>query len=171
HLFAGTLCEQSSHHSLEILLRGTAEAAVRKHRDVAFASFDEDLIERHIAELVDDDCSPGHFGMAQQPVQQRGLPAPQKPRDQGNRETALALRRQEKRHGIAGGRWVERRAGPPVSRFLKDGNGFNFNQRTWPRKLWDADGGTHRRLFELQDLVASSPKDTDVCLNIYQVNI
>jgi hypothetical protein len=69
----------------------------------------------------------------------------------------------------AGGeRPSERRA---ANYLLKDGNGFNFDQSTRPRKLWDADGGTHRRLFKFQDFIAGSAEDADVCLNVHQVDI
>jgi hypothetical protein len=63
----------------------TTKAATAQNRDRPVCPLDQSLVERHLAELVDEYSSPSERRLPQHMGQKRGLAASQEAGDQGDR--------------------------------------------------------------------------------------
>ncbi len=70
----------------EIAAQVAAQAAARQHHHVAVDLLDQQMVERDVAEFVDDDGGVAQIRVAQQPVQQRGLAGAEKAGEQRQRD-------------------------------------------------------------------------------------
>ena len=82
HFAAVALCQKCAQRVLQIAAQRAADAAARQHRDFAVDLLDQQMIEAHLAELVDDDGAVRHARMTQEFVEKRGFAAAQESGDE-----------------------------------------------------------------------------------------
>ena len=134
----------------EIAAQIAAQASARQHHHVAVDLFDQQMVERDLAELVDQDRGVAQIGIAQQGVEQRGLAGAEKAREQRQRDrrrrSAGLVGRGHRAAGCAG----FCAGGLAVASAV--GSGFFFAALLGRRLLADAGSGTlaapEQRSFE-----------------------
>ena len=85
-LAAGASRQQPMQRLDEIAAQRAAQASRRQQRDLAVEPLVEPVVERRLAELVDDDQRLGQRGVAQQAVEQRGLAGAEEAGDEMERD-------------------------------------------------------------------------------------
>ncbi len=79
------IAQQSLESVDQVAAHGAAQASRLQQHHVVADIFDEEMVERHLAELVDDDGGIRQRGIFQQPVEQGGLAGAEKAGEHGQR--------------------------------------------------------------------------------------
>src|SRR4051794_24502326 len=86
HLAAVALHQEVPERLFEVAAYRAADAAARHDRNLALDGGDQQMVERDLAELVDDDGAVRHIAVPQQMIEHRRLAAAEKPGDERYRQ-------------------------------------------------------------------------------------
>ena len=78
--------DQAAQSPRQVFAHGAAQTTPRQFEDIALDKVDEVMIDRDLADLVDDDGGVGEFRRDERPAQERRFAAAQKARQQGRRQ-------------------------------------------------------------------------------------
>ena len=81
-----TPLEKAAQGPRQVLAHGAAQTTSRQFEHIALDEVDQVMIDRDLADLVDDDGGVGELGRGQRPAQQRRFATAEKARQQGCRQ-------------------------------------------------------------------------------------